>query len=327
MLVLLHAAAFAGACSVTSQSAVLVTGANKGQGYALCRRVLKEHADAYVFVGSRDPTRGAEATAVLASLAPGRVEHVTLDVTDDASVAAAAAHVASRLAPDAKLHGLVSNAGILWGHTLAESVAVNTLGVKRVTEAFLPVVRPGGGRVVVVSSGMGPLMVGYASAARRERLLAADLTWAELEATIDECLAVEAAGSGPAGLEALGFSGGQFAEAAPDFHTYGLAKMFADAHMLTVARAHPALRVNSCDPGLVFTDIVKSIPRYEGMSREETGAATPDQGVEAAMRLLFGEDGAPGSFEGSGMFYAMDKARVKLLRSTIAARPKEIEAD
>lgn len=303
-----------------SPRAVLVTGGNKGQGFALCERVLAEHPDAHVFLGARNRAKGEEAVARLEARAPGRVELVELDVTDDASVRAAHAHVAARLGGRAELHGIVSNAGILWGHSLHELVEVCTLGVQRVVDAFVPLLRADGGRVVVVSSGMGPLLHGYASAERRAAMADPSLTWSQLRAMIDECLAVERAGGEGEEFEAIGFGGGPFSEL-PYFHKYGLAKMFADVYMQTLARMHPQLVVNSCDPGLVFTDLAKEVPRFKDKTREEAGAATPAEGVEAAMRLLFADVGAGAEVRGSGEFYAMSKDRSALLRSTIDQKP------
>lgn len=308
----------------TSSRAVVVTGANKGQGYALCKRVLAEQPDSHVFLCARDEARGSAAAEALSVQAPGRVEFVPLDVADSASMSTAAAYVASRLAPGTRLHGLVSNAGILWGHSLSDMLAVNAEGAHRFIEAFLPLLEPEGGRVVVVSSGMGPLILGYADEQRRAVLLdSARLTWETVRSMMDECLAIQRRGGTAADFEAVGFSGGPFAETAVDFHMYGLSKMFADAYMAALAHAHPSLKINSCDPGLVWTELAQVIPRFAGKSRDEAGAATPEQGVEAAMRLLFGADGAPGSFTGSGHFYAMSKDRSALLKSTIDKRPSE----
>jgi len=54
---------------------------------------------------------------------------------------------------------------------------------------------------------------------------------------------------------------------------------------------------------------------------EESGAKSPAQGVEAAMRLLFGgaEEGVV--LEESGKFYAMSKDQTDLLHSCIAVQP------
>ena len=40
---------------------ILVTGANKGIGFALVRRLLSEYTDTFVYLGSRDISRGEAA--------------------------------------------------------------------------------------------------------------------------------------------------------------------------------------------------------------------------------------------------------------------------
>ncbi len=49
---------------------VLVTGANKGIGLALVRRLLAERADVRVLLGARDAARGEAARAALAAEDP-----------------------------------------------------------------------------------------------------------------------------------------------------------------------------------------------------------------------------------------------------------------
>ena len=69
-------------------------GANKGQGFALCERILAEHQDTHVFLCSRSLQRGEEAGARLSKrFNTDRVDLVQLDVTDDESVHAAARQV------------------------------------------------------------------------------------------------------------------------------------------------------------------------------------------------------------------------------------------
>ena len=60
----------------------LITGANKGLGFETARRLVA--AGHTVYVGSRDPERGRRAAARVGA------RSVQLDVTDDASVTAAA---------------------------------------------------------------------------------------------------------------------------------------------------------------------------------------------------------------------------------------------
>ena len=321
---------------------ILVTGANKGQGYALCDRILSEHDDTRVLLCSRDEERGQNAADqlkrelqerdVATCIGDGidRVEVIPLDVTSDESVATATKCVQDILQSSPEdsqtLYGVVSNAGILWGYPLSELMEVCATGVRRVCDAFLPLLQKDDGRLIVVSSGLGPLMHGYSSEERQNAMMDPACTWDEtIQPMIDECLKTHTSTSEedrPKALEGIGFPGGPFAESAPDFHMYGLSKMFADVYMKTLARAHPKLRINSGDPGLVYTDLILKMPRYEGMSREETnGAQTPHEGVEAAMRLLFDDSAGKGS--GSGMFYAMSKDKSELLHSDIDKMPNK----
>jgi NAD(P)-dependent dehydrogenase (short-subunit alcohol dehydrogenase family) len=132
----------------------LITGANKGLGYEAARRLLAAGHD--VWVAARDPERGAAAAERLGA------RFVALDVTDDASVAAAVERVGA-------LDVLVNNAGIggarkpvpeTTADDVAEVFATNVLGIVRVTRAFLPLLQRSANPVIVnVSSGMGSLAV------------------------------------------------------------------------------------------------------------------------------------------------------------------------
>ena len=63
-------------------TAILITGANKGLGFETARRLIA--AGHLVYLGSRNAERGSRAAERLGTRA------VQLDVTDDASVRAAA---------------------------------------------------------------------------------------------------------------------------------------------------------------------------------------------------------------------------------------------
>ena len=131
----------------------LITGANKGLGHEAARRLLAAGHD--VWVAARDADRGRAAAEELGA------RFVQLDVTDDASVAAAAEHVAA----NGGLDVLVNNAGIIGRLTavpettagdVADVFDTNVLGIVRVTRAFLPLLERSESPVVVnVSSGMG----------------------------------------------------------------------------------------------------------------------------------------------------------------------------
>ncbi|MFG1707421.1 SDR family NAD(P)-dependent oxidoreductase [Nonomuraea sp. M3C6] len=138
----------------------LITGANKGLGYESARRLIA--AGHTVYAGSRDAERGRRAAERLGA------RMVLIDVTDEASVAAAAKTIEA----GGGLDVLVNNAGIE-GRTPDGGVAgaaevtadmmrtlfeTNVFGVVRVTHAFLPLLRRSTAPVVVnVSSALGSM--------------------------------------------------------------------------------------------------------------------------------------------------------------------------
>jgi len=131
-----------------------ITGANKSLGHETARRLID--AGHTVLIGARDPERGRSAAEELG----GRF--VQIDVTDDASVAAAVADVAAH---EGSIDVLVNNAGIPGPFKPADELTVedatavfgvNVLGIVRVTHAFLPLLRQSANPVVVnVTSGLG----------------------------------------------------------------------------------------------------------------------------------------------------------------------------
>jgi len=139
----------------------LVTGANKGIGFEIAAGLSR--LGFRVGVGARDAGRRDEAVATLQ--ADGYdVFGVPLDVTDDTSVAAAAV----RLEQEGGLDVLVNNAAITGGmpqeptkvsaDQVLEVVDTNVIGVIRVTNAMLPMLRRAPEpRIVNVSSTVGSL--------------------------------------------------------------------------------------------------------------------------------------------------------------------------
>ncbi|RRR42049.1 SDR family NAD(P)-dependent oxidoreductase [Mycolicibacter terrae] len=119
-----------------TDKAVLVTGANRGIGRALVQEALRRGATR-VYAAARRPSHHPDA----------RVTALTFDITDDAQIASAAAHVDS-------LDVLVNNAGValyddLSDRTMIERhLAVNLFGTYAVTRAFLPALTRSQGAVV-----------------------------------------------------------------------------------------------------------------------------------------------------------------------------------
>lgn len=121
-----------------SDRVAVVTGANRGIGAEIARQL---GARGYrVLPGSREPHDG----------------FVTLDVTRADHLEA----LARRVGAEGGLDALVNNAGVSldgFGEDIARrTLDVNFYGAMRMTDALLPAMRPGG-RVVMISSGMGEL--------------------------------------------------------------------------------------------------------------------------------------------------------------------------
>jgi NAD(P)-dependent dehydrogenase (short-subunit alcohol dehydrogenase family) len=186
----------------------LITGANKGLGYETARRLIGEGQD--VWMAARDVDRGRAAANELGA------RFVQIEVTDDDSVAAAAATVE---AEHGSLDVLVNNAGISGGRVPVADVTpeqmrrvyeTNVFGVVRVTQAFIPLLERSPRPVIVnVSSGMGS--IGITTDADR------------LES----------------GIVNLAYTSSKTA-----------------LNMLTTqyAKAYPRIRINAVDPGYTSTD-------------------------------------------------------------------------
>lgn len=271
---------------------ILVTGANKGIGLAITKAILEEHADTFVYLASRDASRGREAAESLDRDHAGwkaRIHVVALDVADERSVSEAAKDVAEHAGSE-RLYGIVNNAGINDGD-LRAMLVTNVLGMQRVCDAFLPLVEPKAGRIVNVTSGSGPSFVATCTPERQRFFLDASMTWHDLRAFIDECIALagDAAGLSAKGL---GESG------------YGLSKALANTYTLLLAREHPSVRINACTPGFIETDMTRHYAK--GQSPAEMGMKPPSEGAKAPMHLLFGE------LEGNGRYYGSDAKRSPL---------------
>jgi len=144
----------------TKPPVVLVTGANRGLGLEFARQYAAEGWQ--VYTSCRSP-KGAKDLQHLAGENGGRIRVLKLDVTDTASVAAAAAELKG-IAIDL----LVNNAGV-WGsrsdqfgkldyEAWAEVLDTNTLGPMRVIEAFVEnVAKSRLKKIVTLTSDMGSI--------------------------------------------------------------------------------------------------------------------------------------------------------------------------
>jgi NAD(P)-dependent dehydrogenase (short-subunit alcohol dehydrogenase family) len=267
---------------------ILVTGASSGIGLALCKLLVRDHG-CHVYLGARNAAKGEACLKELLAEVPaaaGKIELLSLDGTGDASVAAAAA---SLKAKSVTLYGLVNNAGVGLAQPGAPNgaeaiLATNLYGVKRVSEAFLPLLDSSAGRIVNTSSGAASAFVKTQDAPTKALFSGEGLTVDTLEAAIQRCLS-----SGN-----LGWGNG-----------YGLSKAALSAYTLVQAKQHPGLTIVSLSPGFIDTPMTKGF-----------GARlTPEQGCVSALKCLF----APVT---SGYYYGSDGLRSPLTMTRDPGMPE-----
>ena len=140
----------------------LVTGANRGIGFEVCRQLAEK--DFVVLLTARDAAKARKAAKMLANSVT--VEDLVLDVADPPSIKTAAAQVAHRYG---RLDVLINNAGINYDTwetaenanidgTVMETITTNLLGSWRLCQSFLPLLRKSkAARMVNVSSESGSL--------------------------------------------------------------------------------------------------------------------------------------------------------------------------
>ena len=145
---------------MNDQPIALVTGANRGLGFEVCRQLA---ALGYtVLLSGRDFAKAETASTELAK-SGGTVHALALDASSDDSVKAAAATIAEKFG---RLDVLVNNAGGNFDTNnltttvsmdyVRETLEMNLIGAWRVTQAMLPLLtKSSHARIVNVSSGAG----------------------------------------------------------------------------------------------------------------------------------------------------------------------------
>lgn len=236
----------------------LVTGANKGIGRQVVRRLAVEGMT--VYLGARDEQRGRQAERELADEGID-VRFLQLDVTVQAQIDAAAKRID---AESGRLDLLVNNAGVVveWGIPVAgitvehmrAAYEVNVFGAVAVTNACIPLLRrSSAARVVNISSPLGSL-----------NLLS------------DQ--------DNPISLRGL--------------LPYSSSKAALNAITILYANAlrEAGIRVNAANPGLVATDLNARSPFSRGVLTPEQGAEVPVQlalmGADGPTGAFRGSDGS-----------------------------------
>ena len=241
-----------------TRTIALVTGANKGIGYEIVRQLAS--GGATVLLGARDARRGEEAATAMKDDGLD-VYPVVLDVTDPATIQAAAAYIDERFG---RLDALVNNAGIL-GPAAGQKPSnaevdvvrgvfeTNFFGVIRVTTAMIPLLlRSSAPRIVNVTSSIGSLTLM----------------------------------SDPGNIRAK----------RPAMAAYAPSKTALNSLTVQYAKdlREQGVLVNLADPGLTDTDFAKS----SGLPNTgQRATCTAAEGAKVAVRLAtLGPDGPTGGF-------------------------------
>jgi NAD(P)-dependent dehydrogenase (short-subunit alcohol dehydrogenase family) len=155
---------------MASRRIAVVTGANRGIGYEICRQLLRKGAR--VVLTARDPEEGQAAAELLSS----EVLFHQLDVTDVPSIERFVTYLRDELRG---VDILVNNAGVFLDQrrggldvgmpVVRDTLEVNLLGPWRLAQECVPLMRRRSyGRIVNLSSGLGSMaeMAGGYSAYR-----------------------------------------------------------------------------------------------------------------------------------------------------------------
>lgn len=144
---------------------VFITGANKGIGFETAKQMAQ--LGYFVYLGSRDKTRGLDAVKKLNDQSFSNVGLIEIDITDIDSIKKARHELENKI--DA-LDVLINNAGISGGHSqnissvdienLRILFETNFFGAVQTTQQFINLLRKSMNPVIVnVSSGLGSLSI------------------------------------------------------------------------------------------------------------------------------------------------------------------------
>ncbi|WPH03096.1 NAD(P)-binding protein [Acrodontium crateriforme] len=262
---------------------IVVTGANRGIGAAICKLLLSRPADQPLKLIAA--TRSGDDLGLAQTCDGHRVIYRKLDISNHKSVADFAETVESD-----NVDVLINNAGVNLDadynlRNARRTLEVNYWGTLDLCHNIIPLLPQQGGRIVSLSSVASSLKPYSETIQARFRNPNASL--ADLDALANDYLAAVEQNS----EEKSGF-----------FHpgrSYNISKSLLNSATRILAAENPGLLINSCCPGWIRTDMGALVG-----SGKVQPPKTPEQGAKIPIRLALGDIGGV-----TGRYWANDTVR------------------
>ncbi|CAF3893970.1 unnamed protein product [Adineta steineri] len=170
------------------QRVILVTGANKGIGFEVVKKLVRRSSSGnndVILLGSRDLQRGQDALKQLGS--PPNTHILELDTSSKESIARATNEIKQKYG--GRLDILINNAGMARSVETAESaretVNTNYYGVKLLNEHLIPLLRDNG-RIVNVASEVASITFYFVSKDLQDQFTSPTLTTEQLDGLVED---------------------------------------------------------------------------------------------------------------------------------------------
>ncbi|XP_056174291.1 salutaridine reductase-like [Syzygium oleosum] len=273
----------------------VVTGANKGIGFEICKQLASNGV--FVVLTARDLNRGNEAIEKLASIGISNVVFHPLDVVDRTSVHSMADFIEARFG---KLDILVNNAAVTGATYMKKDLVLtedeikgplaksmkkfmeetcesaekclrtNYYGIKQVTAALLPLLQQSNSaKVINVSSSLGQLQFIPGENIKEELNDVDSLTEEKVDGLVVRFLKDMKEDR----LETGGWP--------IIFSAYIVSKATLNAYTRVLAKKYPSIAINAVNPGFVKTDLNHNtgfLPVEEGARSPVMVALMPKEG-------------------------------------------------
>ncbi|CAI0386636.1 unnamed protein product, partial [Linum tenue] len=298
---------------VTRSRCAVVTGANRGLGFAICRQLAA--SGVVVVLTARDENRGIQAVDDLKSnhgVSPDNIVYHQLDVTDSSSIASLADFIKTQFGKLDILVGTTPNSTSsvttpfdyqliwFWSHSLngrekinwdeaiintydsaVKGLKTNYYAAKEMTQTFLPLLQLSDSpRIVNITSSTGSLQNVKNEWARGVLGDAEHLSEERVEQVLNRFLKDFKDGL---------LDNKKHRWTAAYSPCYVLSKASLSAYTRIIAKRYPSFCVNCVCPGYVKTQGTFNLGNY-----------TPEEAAGAAVRLALLPDGGP-----SGRYFSM----------------------